>query len=116
MEYSQQAEKRFKDLRKLTIGLVEDVIEWNTYLNYVGKLTGKSFIFHQYFSDASNRNVLEDFSLDMAELANLKIFSGVIFSQKDYFLVKRLNPSLSPRLRIKVPLASEEEVSRAKAW
>lgn len=54
--------------------------------------------------------------MDMTELASLKVFSGVVFGQKDFFFVKRLNPSLSPRLPMKIPHPSEDEVARAKVW
>lgn len=92
------------------------MIEWNTYVNFVAKQAGKPFSYYQYFSDNSKRNVVEDFGMDMAELAALKVFSGVVFGQKDFFFVKRLNPSLSPRLPMKIPHPSEEEVARAKVW
>jgi len=94
---------------------VEELMEWDLFLNYLSNLAAlpkKSF---DYISDHTGLSVRTSIIADSKELANLPIMHSFNLSPADVFLVK---PSEKSILEVKSSLQnpSESEALRMDAW
>ena len=112
-----EASKRLGDLSKINLVLVETVISWNGYVNYLASHIGRDYVTISYISDMyPGKDILEVVNSFASEISGLNLFQRLSLMPNDIFFTGRYKNETTEYLGGEPSDGIDPEKSRMQFW